>query len=646
MRSQVHNYSFDPTTKVVTLTDFDSVELGRLLVITSTTQAECMFTFADDAPGLASVSPIFPNAFVLTHDTTGMTASEALTIFYDLGPGDPGYKRASTLSVLGITPDLFDGVETLEVQSQPPSVFLVGPTGEPLQTENGGLRVSVTPTLKLDQKDNLLVTGPGYTATGEKRGGGESEAGAVVFYSEVDSGSVTGRRDVLSPEVDLDYRLRVAQDNIVDQESFNYSTQNTNKYQFASVSPLVMSQSAAGLLTNSGSATTASVGATFGTWAVFPVGGTQTVVCETVLSFSTTPTAVVSVDFGLFQRSVTAATYAPGLDGVYFRMSDRGIEGITNSNGVETTTGVFPSALGGGVFRYVPGQVYRFLIQCNNVSTTFWINNVKYGELFNSAGFPCKSVALPWSISHLNGPSGAAGVLVQATVTDYRISVRGEGYDAPLNTINQRVLGSYETLSGNTPGALMAGTITAGTLVKPTAAVPLNASLAANLPNSLGGRIRETLTAGLAVDVDAIFAQFQVPAASAAVQGRRLVIMGLKLSSSVTTAITGGACTTEWFIGFGATASSLATPEVGAFAAPTSKGPRRIACPSLTQRLTAAQAVETAVSQPGGTYESFADAPIYVNPGEFLTLIGNKTATALPTAGVISHFYQFVYSWE
>ena len=40
--------------------------------------------------------------------------------------------------------------------------------------------------------------------------------------------------------------------------------------------------------------------------------------------------------------------------------------------------------------------------------------------------------------------------------------------------------------STDTMGQLVAGTVTSGTLVKPTAAIPANTSLVANLPNSFG----------------------------------------------------------------------------------------------------------------------------------------------------------------
>lgn len=63
----------------------------------------------------------------------------------------------------------------------------------------------------------------------------------------------------------------------------------------------------------------------------------------------------------------------------------------------------------------------------NNVSTSFWINNYKYGEIPtpSSLNFPCKSVALPWSFRHAI-VGGAAGAVLQSVVSDYRVFTRGE----------------------------------------------------------------------------------------------------------------------------------------------------------------------------------------------------------------------------
>lgn len=318
---------------------------------------------------------------------------------------------------------------------------------------------------------------------------------------------------------------------------------------------------------------------------------------------------------------------------------------MTNSGGVETTTSVFPLSGGTGTFVYTNNNVNRYLIQMNNVSVTFWINNFKYGEIPTPASLnlPCKSLALPWSFRHAI-VGGAAGAVLQAVVSDYRVYIRGEGYDDSLGTVCNRVFGSYQGLSGGTMGQLVAGTVTTGTLVKPTAAVPLNTSLAANLPNSLGGRIYEQLTTGLAANVDGIFSSYTVPAGSATVQGRRLKVNGIKLSGMVSTVVVGGAAFTEFYIAFGHTADSLATAESASMATATTKAPRRIMLPELTANMGAAAAAGTLLVQP--SYSVKFHNPIFVNPGERIALVGNKTIIASITSGVLSYTYQFDYAWE
>ena len=120
------------------------------------------------------------------------------------------------------------------------------------------------------------------------------------------------------------------------------------------------------------------------------------------------------------------------------------------------------------------------------------------------ANFPCKSLALPWSFRHAI-VGGTAGAVTQALFSDYKVFQRGVAYADTMGQVGNRVYGSYQGKSTDTMGQLVAGTVTSGTLVKPTAAIPANTSLVANLPNSLGGRIYEQLTGGLAANVDAIF---------------------------------------------------------------------------------------------------------------------------------------------
>jgi hypothetical protein len=487
---------------------------------------------------------------------------------------------------------------------------------------------------EVDADNSLFVNTPGHTSGGVARGGTETEAGAVGFFSEVDAGIVNGVREMLSPEVDKDYRLRIAHDNPLDQELFNYTAQNTGKHTFT-FTTLAATIGTGGITTNSGSITTTTTGLTFGTFAMFPVGGTQTMVCENSVAFSAQPNANTVFDIGLFQRGATAA-FAP-LDGVYFRVNSSGMFGVVNSGGVETATAVFPNALGTGTYAYVNNATNRFLIQANNVSVTFWINNIKYGELPTPVGvnFPCKSLALPWSFRHAI-VGGAAGAVFQAVISDYRIYVRGSPYADSLGEVGNRVFGSHQGLSGGTMGSLANYANSAN----PSAQVPTNTTAA--LGTGLGGQFWETFS--LALTTDGIICSYQVPAGSSTVQGRRLRLNGVKLTSYVQTVLAGGPMNRQYSLAFGHTAVSLATAESASMATATTKAPRRIALPSLTQAITAAQAVNTMVSQPGGATEYFAN-PIFVNPGEFVALVVKGVGT-VGTSGTIAHMVAFDYSWE
>ena len=77
---------------------------------------------------------------------------------------------------------------------------------------------STSGKVNVDAQYNAQVITPGYTSAGVARGGTDTESGAVSSFSEIDAGTKNGVRQTLSPECDLDYRLRVAQDNMLDQE--------------------------------------------------------------------------------------------------------------------------------------------------------------------------------------------------------------------------------------------------------------------------------------------------------------------------------------------------------------------------------------------------------------------------------------------
>ena len=128
---------------------------------------------------------------------------------------------------------------------------------------------SATGTANVDVNFNLHANLPGYSSAGVIRGGGEANAGFATMTSEIDNGEVIGTRDVASPETDSDFRLRVALDNVLDYENFNYTAQNTGKF-FYNNATMTLANTATGLQTNSASITTTGTGATFGSFGMYP----------------------------------------------------------------------------------------------------------------------------------------------------------------------------------------------------------------------------------------------------------------------------------------------------------------------------------------------------------------------------------------
>ncbi len=461
--------------------------------------------------------------------------------------------------------------------------------------------------------------------------------GTVRVFSENDTGYVTGSVALMSPEVDSDFRIRTANDVLLDDETFNYTAQNTGKHLYNNTT-MTLGWTAGNLNTNSGNTTNANTNCALSTYAMFPVLGTQTLACDTEASFSAQPTTNTSIEFGLFLRSSTTP-WAP-TDGAYFRLTSAGLQGIINYNGTETSTGVFKSVSGGSDWTYTNNKKYQFILYITTRSVQFWINDdgeiYLYGEINTPAGqgTPCMASTLPFSVRHAI-IGGAAGGAINLQISRYNIRQGGSNVTSSLGELSNRLYGSYQGLSGGTMGGLTVYTNS----TNPTAAVPSNTAVTANLPVGLGGQAWETFTSGLALNTDGILMSYQVPVGGVNVAGRRLKIVGVKMTSFVQTAITGGPFVNTFALAFGHTSVSLATAE-----ATNTKKPRIILLPELTQSVGASATAGTMTSQPGSAMCIFPE-PIYVNPGEYVAFTVKHIGTAA-TAGVIAYNIQYIYSWE
>lgn len=451
-----------------------------------------------------------------------------------------------------------------------------------------------------------------------------AQVGGVLFYSENDSGDALGTPLLRSPETDDDYRMRIAPETLFDTETINYTAQNTGKHIYRNTT-MTNAWTATGLVTNSGNITTTTTGTSFSTWAEFPILGASILYCETEGSFSVQPTASTIIEFGLF-RPATTTPYAT-TDGISFRLTSAGMIGVLNSNGTETQTGLF-------TWTYTNNQKYQFIIAMHERGVEFWIDGVLHAIIDTPAGQgqPCMSTSLPYTMRHAIA-GGAAGAAFSFTLNDYTVSLGGPNIAQTASILGQRVYGSYQGLSGGTMGTLA----TYPNSTTPTAAAPSNTTLTANLPAGLGGQGIANATAAAATDL--IYGAYLVPAGTTNIQGRRLILRGVMVDAVNTgAAVATTATTIQWSLAFGHTAITLAGTENA-----TTKIARRVALGYMTWPVGAAIG---AGPQGGRIQMDFGDAPVFVNPGEYVALVAKVIVGTATASQTISFVWQPTYGWE
>ena len=481
---------------------------------------------------------------------------------------------------------------------------------------------------EVDASGNLLVTFPGYTAAGVSAGGGPAQGPAM--FMENDPGTITGSRYVRSPEVTEDYQLRVSHDHILDRDTLNYAAQNTGKHSHT-FTTMTATVSANGLLCNSGAITTTTTGFTFGTFAEFPCAHAgATTYFETSMSLNTNINSIPAnfvMDAGALRRGVTAA-FAP-LDGAYFRFSSAGITAVINRNASETVSVLT------GVSGILANESHKYTISVTEREVEFWIDDVRYASLSTPStnGQVILGATLPWGLRVAN--TGTTSAAVTALVSDYTVSYGGAMYSSSWSAVGNRSLGSYQGLSGGTMGSLASW----ANVTNPTSSAGSNT--AANI-TGLGGQGAINAVAGGAAN-EFIMCSYQVPAGTVAVQGRRLVITGVRIScANLGAAVATTATTISLTLAFGHTAVSLAQTESASFATATTKAPRRIPLGIMYWNV-AAPIGATATN--GDIFMPFAN-PVYVNPGEFIAttmkfIVGTATASQS-----IWYTVGFDYGWE
>ena len=458
-----------------------------------------------------------------------------------------------------------------------------------------------------------------------------ANVGAIRAFSENDQGVITGVARLASMEVDIDYRGRVSQDIQLDEYSYSAAAQYTGKH--TSLATTFTNGFVAGNFTsNSANASGSAAGSFSGiqTYASFPAIGTHTLSFDQEVAFSANCPTNNFVEFGGQTATISAA--AP-TDGVFFRLNSSGLQGIASYNGAETSTGIFPiSSSNASPWQYTLNKRYQYIVYIGGVYAAFWMNDGTGAVLMGTIPLPagqgrmCMSQSLRKFFQH-RVTGGASGGALQASESGYSVRLGGSNIATVMSTMGNRIYGSYQALDGATQGSLANFANSAN----PTAAAPTNTTAA--LGTGLGGQFWETDT--LAVTTDGIIQSFQVPTATVNARGARLVVRGVKIQSFIQTALTGGGYNAVWSLAFGHTAVSLATAEGTA-----TKAPRRI--PLGVQSVASGAAALLMLQD---VVIDFGDAPVFVNPGEFVQCVKKKVGAA-PTAGTVAHNITFIYGWE
>jgi len=480
----------------------------------------------------------------------------------------------------------------------------------------------------LETSINGALSGTGADVTASRQlkvimpdGSTPADVGGVRIFSENDPGAITGTPYLLSPETDKDFRLRVGLDTQLDEETFNYASQNTGKHTYTNTTMTAV-WGTGGILFNGSSITTTTTGARVRSYATFALLDPGTLNISSSLAFSTQPVANTLVDYGLFLDS-GANPFTP-TDGAFFRLTSAGLYGVINHNATELTTAAFD-------FTYTANQFYQFLIVVHERRVDFWIDDVLYGTITTPVGQgqPFMSDGLPYAMRHAI-VGGAAGGVFQPTLKNYSVSIGGLQISDTMGEINNRVIGAYQGLSGGTMGTLASYANSAD----PTASAAL--SNTATLVTGLGGQFR--FNAGGTAVTDGIVTSFQVPAATVSTRNRRLKVNGVRLSCVNTgVAVATTASVIQWSLAFGHTAVSLATGETAA-----TKAPRRIPVGIM------AWPIAAAVGAPptGGDIVINFDSPIYVNPGEFFAFVAKFIIGTATASQVIWGTATVIHSWE
>jgi hypothetical protein len=449
-----------------------------------------------------------------------------------------------------------------------------------------------------------------------------TDAGYVGLALEQDNG--TGQSTKRLPMVTSARNLAVGLSTKLIDYQFNAAAQNTAilRHLFTT---MTMTQSVGALLCNANSTLTATTGCMLTTWRQINFPGNGVVRLEFAVNFTAAPLANQVFLCGFFPQ--VSATAAP-TDGVYFRYTNAGLQGVVNFNGVETASAVYTTTI-------TPGVNYTFKMDISNGAVDFWNNGQLLGTLSAAAanGSPCAWGALPVSIQQYNSGTISGSPVMQTKIANFTVTQRDLATEKLWET--QQALSGLQASQGAEGGTMGSTALLSNSLAAGAGAAMTNTTAA--LGSGLGGQFTAQPT--LAAGTDGVMCSYQNPVGTINQIPRTLVIKGVSIVGACTAAITGGPLLFAHSLAYGHTAVSLATAESASFATATTKAARRIALGMD------AYVITTPAGTLGQQINVAFAVPIVVNPGEFVAICTKQLGT-VSSAGTITWFVRFDAHWE
>ncbi len=478
-----------------------------------------------------------------------------------------------------------------------------------------GLRVSGNTSgnvAEVDASHNLNVTLP-LTS---------SQAGYSMLAGCVSEASDPAGRQTRGVRISAQGRLAVGEPVMLFNEVFNYAAVNTAQW-FQNASTHTITVAGGTLNLNAAATAVANNYCSVKTYAFFPMQADFATFVVMDMSLSNAPQVNCLVELGFMQ----AATNAAPTDGAFFRYDATGtLKAVLNNNGTEYTSVALtaPST----------GVMHKYKIVVENDRVMYYIDSACQAVIAapTGLGFPTYAQAQPVMIRIVH--SATAPALANTPKVGYVFVGLQDAVGLAKSMVEAGAIAGKMGSQGQS-GMTMGSTALYTNSLAPGAGVAMTNTTAA-LGVGLGGQFSALPT--LAANTDGILCSFLNPAATAAIPGKTLYIRGVKVQGMVTTVLAGGPVLYAFSLAYGHNALTLAQAEgVG------TKAARRI--PLGFETYAAAAAVGTVGDQSqNGVYMVF-NAPIAVNPSEYVAITAKNLGT-VTTTGVICFHVTFDSYWE